>query len=94
MGWITMGRDHAHGGLLSGGFLQEGEGKPEEEVVQLEQRKDDVMMWTTVMDTVETGWSFLQGKGLGPQKGFRWLDQAPFLKTGISESISLEYWRL
>ena len=27
-------------------------------------------------------------------KDTAWLDQAPFLKTGISESISLEYWRL
>ena len=56
-----MGRDHAYGGLLSGGFLQEGEGKPEEETVQMEERKE--LMWTTVMDTVETGWTFLQGIG-------------------------------
>jgi hypothetical protein len=33
MGWITKGRDHVYGGLLSGGFLQEGEGKQEEETV-------------------------------------------------------------
>ena len=61
MGWITMGRDHAYGGLLSGGFLQEGEGKPEEEAVQMEQRKE--LMWMAVIDTVETGWTFLQGIG-------------------------------
>ncbi len=36
MGWITMGRDHDYGGLLSGGFLQEGEGKSEEETVHME----------------------------------------------------------
>ena len=53
MGWITKGRDHVYGGLLSGGFLQEGEGKPEEEAVQMEQRKEQ--MWVTVMDTVEIG---------------------------------------
>ena len=85
-----MGRDHAYGGLLSGRFLQEGEGKPEEEAVHLDKRKE--LMWTTVMDTVETGWTFLQG--IGTQKGFRCLDQTPFLKTGISESISRKYWRL
>ena len=61
MGWITKGRDHVYGGLLSGGFLQEGEGKLEEESVQMEQRKDQ--MWVTVMDTVEIGWTFLQGIG-------------------------------
>jgi hypothetical protein len=56
-----MGHDHAYGGLLSGCFLQEGEGKPEEETVQMDQRKE--VMWTAVMDTVETGWIFLQGIG-------------------------------
>jgi hypothetical protein len=61
MGWITMGRDHAYGGLLSGVFLQEGEGNPEEEAVQMEERKE--LMWTAVVDTVETSWTFLQGIG-------------------------------
>ena len=42
MARITKGRDHVYGGLLSGGFLQEGEGKPEEEAVQMEQRKEQM----------------------------------------------------
>ena len=62
MGWITKGRDHVYGGLLSGGFLQEGEGKTEEEAVQMEQRKEE--MWTTVMESMEIGWTFLQGIGV------------------------------
>ena len=61
MGWITWGRDHVYGGLLSGGFLPEGEGKPEEEAEQMEQRKEQ--MWVTVMESMEIGWSFLQGIG-------------------------------
>ena len=61
MGWIKKGRDHVYGGFLSGGFLQEGKGKPEEEAVQIEQRKE--LMWVAVMDTVEIGWTFLQGIG-------------------------------
>ena len=61
MGWITKGRDHVYGGLLSGGFLQEWEGNPEEEEEQMEQRKEQ--MWVTVMESMEIGWTFLQGKG-------------------------------
>ena len=38
MGWITRGLDHTYGGLLSGGFIPEGEGESEEETAQMEQR--------------------------------------------------------
>ena len=34
---------------------------PEEEAAQMEQRKEQ--MWVTVMESMEIGWSFLQGIG-------------------------------
>jgi hypothetical protein len=61
MRWITRGRDHIFGGLLSGGLIPEGEGVPEEEAAQIERRKDELCVAT--MESVETGWSFLQGLG-------------------------------
>ena len=84
MGWITKGRDHVYGGLLSGGFLQEGEGKPEVEVVQTEQRKEK--MWVTVMESMEIGWTF--------SRGFRWQDRVPSLRIWISESTLPDHWKL
>ena len=82
MGWITKGRDHVYGGLLSGGFLQEGEGKPEEEAVQIEQRKE--YMWVTVMDTVEIGWTFLQGIGA----------PGDFADRTVPRSSGFGFWRV
>ena len=62
MRWITRGRDHIFGGLLSGGFIPEGEGVPEEEAAQIECRKGELCVAT--IESVETGWSFLQGLGV------------------------------
>ena len=57
MRWITRGRDHIYGGLLSGGLIPEGAGAPEEEAAQIERRKDE--LYVDTIEAVETGWSFL-----------------------------------
>jgi len=68
MRWITLGRDHAYGGTLRGGFIPEGQGNLEEETAQIEQRKEQ--MWMMALESMETGWSFLQGlQGIGAPEG-------------------------
>ena len=44
-----------------GSSYRRGRRKPEEETTQMEQRKEQ--MWVTVMESMEIGWSFLQGIG-------------------------------
>jgi hypothetical protein len=61
MRWITRGHDHIYGDLVSGGLIPEGEGTPAEEVAQIERRIDEHGVAT--IESVETGWSFLQGLG-------------------------------
>ena len=55
------GQRHAYAGILSGGFLPEGEGDPMKETDQVEQRGEE--MWVTASKTLGIGWSFLQGVG-------------------------------
>jgi hypothetical protein len=64
--WITRGHDHIYGGLLSGGLIPEGEGAPEEEAPQIGTRKDE--LYVATIESVETGWSFLQDLGTPEEK--------------------------
>ena len=59
--WGMNGQRHAYAGILSGGFLPEGEGDPMKETDQVEQRGEE--MWVTASKTLGIGWSFLQGVG-------------------------------
>ncbi len=53
MRWITWGRFHLYGGILSGGLLPEGVGEPDEEAALIERRKDDLCVAT--IESVEIG---------------------------------------
>ncbi len=59
--WTSRGRFHYYGGILSGGFLPEGAGAPEEETALIESRKGELCAAT--MESVEIGWSLLKGLG-------------------------------
>jgi len=61
MWWISGGRLHLYGGILSGGLLLEGTGAPEEEEALIESRQDELCVGTIV--SVEIGWSFLRVLG-------------------------------
>ena len=51
--WGMNGQRHAYAGILSGGFLPEGEGDPMKEADQVEQRGEE--MWVTVSETLGIG---------------------------------------
>ena len=61
MRWISGGRLHLYGGILSGCLLPEGTGAPDEEAALIESRKDELCVAMT--ESVENGWSFLRGLG-------------------------------
>ena len=61
MRWISWGRFHLYGGILSGGLLPEGVGTTDEEAAQIKSRKGELCVAT--IESVEIGWSLLRGLG-------------------------------
>jgi hypothetical protein len=59
--WISWGRFHLYGGILSGGLLPEGAGAPDEEAALIGSRKGELCVAT--IESIEIGWSLLRGLG-------------------------------
>jgi hypothetical protein len=59
--WISWGRFHLYGGILSGGLLPEGTGSPDEEAALIGSRKGELCVAT--IESIEIGWSLLRGLG-------------------------------
>jgi hypothetical protein len=97
MRWITRGHDHIYGDLVSGGLIPEGEGTLAEEVAQIERRIDEHGVVT--IESVETGWSFLQGLGSpveislgGPNPIHMEFDLGDYLTRALDTLGALNKW--
>jgi hypothetical protein len=61
LSWGWNDHHHALTGILNGGFLLKGEGDSMKEEDQVAKRGEEV--WVIASETLDIGWSFLQGVG-------------------------------